>query len=71
MSFTIDQKEALNDEYSKMIYRNEQLHEDYNELNKLYDNLMKLLEDLQRQYDELVEAGKWKYQAKQKKRLKK
>ena len=58
MSFTIDQKEALDEEYSKMIYKNEQLHEDYNELNKLYDNLMKLFEDLQRQYNELKEAGK-------------
>ena len=52
-NFTIDQKEILNDEYSKMIYRNEQLQADYNELNKLYDNLMEQFEDLQRQYKKM------------------
>jgi len=56
--FTVEQKEMLDDEYSKLIYRNEQLKADYNELGELYDNLMEQFEDLQRQYDELKEAGK-------------
>ena len=49
--FTVEQKEMLDDEYSKLIYRNEQLEADYNELGELYDNLMEQFEDLQRQVD--------------------
>ena len=52
--FTVEQKEMLDDEYSKLIYRNEQLAADYNELCELYDNLMEQFEDLQRQYRDLI-----------------
>ena len=56
--FTVEQKEALDEEYAKLVHRNEQLEADYNELGELYDNLMEQFEDLQRQYNELKEAGK-------------
>lgn len=56
-NFTVDQREVLNDEYSKMIYRNEQLQADLDELNKLYDNLMKEYHNLQNKYDMLIYEG--------------
>lgn len=52
MNFTTDQREALNDEYSKLVHRNEQLENDLITLGELYDNLMEQFEDLQRQCKE-------------------
>ncbi len=51
MNFTTDQREALNDEYSKLVHRNEQLENDLITLRKLYDNLMEQFDELQKAYE--------------------